>query len=149
MRSCLLAATVVACLAPASAQEATTTFSSDLPFEDVAAGLQDAVINRGYVVDYRGYIGEMLERTAADVGAEKVLYSDAEFVVFCSAVVSRRMMEADIGNIAFCPYVLFAYEAEDNPGEVVVGYRPLPPGEGRDEVNALLEEIAREAAEGF
>ena len=34
-------------------------------------------------------------------------------------------------------------------GEVVVDYRPLPPGEGRDEVNALLEEIAREAAEGF
>jgi hypothetical protein len=112
----------------------------------VSADLQDAVVNRGYVVDYLGRVGEMLKRTAEDVGATKALYKDAEFVQFCSAVVSRAAMEADIGNIAFCPYVLFVYEAEATPGTVTVGFRRLPAGEGRDDVNALLDEIAREAA---
>ena len=87
----------------------------------------------------------MLKRTAADVGGQKALYREAEFFQFCSAVVSRKAMEADIGNIAYCPYVVFAYEAEDAPGKVVVGFRRLPDGDGRDEVNALLKEITREA----
>jgi hypothetical protein len=65
---------------------------------------------------------------------------------FCSAVASRQAMEADIGNIAFCPYVLFVYEAADDPGTVVVGFRRLPEGGGRDHINDLLDEIAREAA---
>jgi hypothetical protein len=55
-------------------------------------------------------------------------------------------MEADIANIAYCPYVLFAYESAEDPGKVTLGFRRLPEGGGRDEVNALLEEIAGEAA---
>ena len=88
----------------------------------------------------------MLKRTAKDVGAKKSLYKDAQFMQFCSAVASRQAMEADIGNIAFCPYVLFVYEAADDPGTVVVGFRRLPEGGGRDHINDLLDEIAREAA---
>jgi hypothetical protein len=41
--------------------------------------------------------------------------------------------------------VIFAYEAEEKPGIVTVGLR-LPDGSGRDEINAMLDEIAREAA---
>jgi hypothetical protein len=29
------------------------------------------------------------------------------------------MMEADLGNIAFCPFVVFIYEAANKPGETV------------------------------
>lgn len=150
MRTQLLAVVgIFACSVAAQAQDMAKTYTSEQAYEDVAASLEDAVVNRGYVVDYHGYIGDMLTRTAGDVGAEKPLYSNAEFIQFCSAVVSRKAMEEDITNIAFCPYVLFVYEAEETPGEVVVGYRPLPAGPGRDEVNTLLDEIAREAAEGF
>lgn len=131
---------------PLSAQESVTSFKTDASFTDVVADLEDAIVNRGYVVDYRGFIGEMLKRTAGDVGGTKQLYRNAEFFQFCSAVLSRKAMETDITNIAFCPYVVFAYEAEGAPGEVVVGFRRLPDGGGRDEVNALLEEVAREAA---
>ena len=142
--SVLAAGAVLA--APAMAQDLVTTHEVEGAFADVAADLEDAIVNRGYLIDYRGHIGDMLKRTASDVGSEKQLYRDAQFVQFCSAVVSRRAMEADIGNIAFCPYILFVYEAESDPGTVVVGFRRLPEGDGRDEVNALLEEIASEAA---
>ncbi|RST84438.1 DUF302 domain-containing protein [Aquibium carbonis] len=134
---------------PALADDMVTTHETQSPFASVIADLEDAVVNRGYVIDYHGHIGEMLKRTAGDVGAAMPLYREAEFLQFCSAVVSRKAMEADMGNIAFCPYVLFAYETEAEPGKVVVGFRRLPAGPGRDEVNALLDEIVSEAAEGL
>lgn len=130
---------------PASAQEDVTSFTTTSTYADVAADLEDAIINRGYVVDYHGLIGDMLKRTAADVGSDVQLYKDAEFFQFCSAVMSRATMEADIANIAYCPYVLFVYEAAATPGTVTVGFRRMPDGPARDEVNALLEEIAQEA----
>ncbi len=131
---------------PASAQEDVASFTTTGAYADVASDLEDAIINRGYVVDYHGLVGDMLKRTAADVGSAVQLYKNAEFFQFCSAVMSRAAMEADIGNIAYCPYVLFVYETEATPGTVTVGFRRLPDGPGRDEVNALLEEIAQEAA---
>lgn len=134
---------------PAVAEDLVTTRLIEAPFADVIADLEDAVVNRGYVIDYKGHIGEMLKRTAGDVGAAKPLYREAEFLQFCSAVVSRKAMEVDIGNIAFCPYVLFAYEEEAEPGKVVLGFRRLPDGAGRDEVNALLEEMVEDAAGGL
>ncbi len=131
---------------PATAQEDVTTYEVEAPFENVAFDLSNAIVNRGYVVDYHGMVGEMLKRTAGDVGASKLLYKNAELFQFCSAVVSRSAMEVDIRNIAYCPYVLFAYETEEKPGSVTVGFRQLPEGGGRDQVNTSLDEIAREAA---
>lgn len=133
----------------ALAADDVTRHVSEAPFTEVAADLEDAIVNRGYLVDYRGHIGDMLQRTAGDVGSSKPLYRNAEFFQFCSAVVSRKAMEADIGNIAYCPYVLFAYETDADPGKVTVGFRRLPDGPGRDEVNTLLDEIAREASGGL
>src|SRR5690625_715632 len=135
--------------AAASAQDAAHAYTTDLPFAEAISALEDALINRGYVIDHRGNVGDMLDRTAEAVGAEADVYVHAEFLQFCSAVLSRRMMEADIANIAFCPYVLLAYEATASPGIVTLGYRPLPEGPGRDDVTALLDEIIREAAAGF
>lgn len=125
------------------------TVETDAAFADVATGVENAIVNRGYAIDYHGFIGDMLKRTASDVEAGKALYKDAEFFTFCSAVVSRKVMEADIGDIAYCPYVVFVYEAEANPGTVVVGHRLLPAGGERDQVNLLLGEIVTSAAEGF
>lgn len=137
---------VLAAALPASARDDVTLYTSDAPFADVAADLGDAIVNRGYKVDYHGFIGDMLQRTAEDVGASKQLYRGAEIFQFCSAVVSRAVMEENIENIAFCPYVLFVYEAEAEPGVVKVGFRRLPEGEGRDQVNTLLDDIVKDAA---
>jgi hypothetical protein len=132
-----------------AASDDVMTVETDAAFADVATGVENAIVNRGYTIDYHGFIGDMLKRTAGDVDAGKALYKDAEFFTFCSAVVSREVMEADIGDIAYCPYVVFVYEAEANPGTVVVGHRMLPAGGERDQVNVLLGEIVSSAAEGF
>ena len=125
------------------------TVTTDVLFEDAAQAVNDAIINQGYAVDYHGYVGDMLKRTAEDVGAEKQLYKDAEFFTFCSAVLSRKAMEADIGDIAYCPYVVFVYEDASTPGTVTIGHRKLPAGGARDEVNAVLDDIVKTASDGF
>lgn len=125
------------------------TTTSNQSFDDTAAAVESQIINRGYAIDYRGFIGDMLKRTAGDVGASKQLYKDAEFFTFCSAVLSREVMEENIADIAYCPYSVFVYETEEAPGTVTVGFRMLPEGGKRDAVNQLLKEIADGAAEGF
>lgn len=109
-------------------------------FDDVKFELNNAIIDRGLVVDHTGQIGQMLARTGADFGSAKRIYKQAEFVSFCSARLSRQMMEADADNIAFCPYVVFFYETAAKPGEIVVGYRPPAP-RGSDASRAALAEI--------
>jgi uncharacterized protein (DUF302 family) len=92
-------------------------------FEDVKEDVVNAVTKRGLVVDYTARIGAMLDRTAKDVGATKKLYDKAEAIQFCSATLSRKMMEADPANIVFCPYVIVIYSLAADPGTVHVGYR--------------------------
>ena len=151
MRTLLAATIALSCLSVSAhaAGDDVRTVETQSAFADVATGIENAIVNRGFKVDYHGYIGDMLKRTASDVDAEKALYKDAEFFTFCSAVVSRKVMEADVGDIAYCPYVVFAYETVDKPGSVTVGFRKLPDGGARDEVNALLSGIIKDAAEGF
>ncbi|MEX3008131.1 DUF302 domain-containing protein [Hoeflea sp. TYP-13] len=151
--SAVTIATAIVGMPAVAAASDVTEYIAEAPFEDVRQDLGDAVINRGYKIDYEAYIGEMLERTSADVGGKKEIYKNAEFIQFCSAVLSRAAMEADPANIAYCPYVLFAYELADEPGKVHVGFRRLDERGSEAskaalaKVNALLDEIAREATE--
>lgn len=127
-------------------------YTVDDEYEMVRQDLADAIIGQGFVIDYTARIGEMLKRTAADVGAVKPLFAHAEAMQFCSAKLSRQAMEADPANIAFCPYVLFVYELAEEPGRVVVGYRSLDETGSPEsraalgEINRMLDAIAREAA---
>lgn len=136
---------------PAQAQ-GLKTYTKKAKFEDVKQDLTDAIVNKGLKIDYNGKIGDMLERTGADVGSSKPIYKGAEFVTFCSAKLSRAMMEADPLNIASCPYVMFVYESVAKPGEVVVGYRQtIARGSSASkkalaEIDKLLDAIAKETA---
>lgn len=109
-------------------------------FEDVREDLRLAIEGKGLVVDHESHIGAMLERTGKDVGSARRIYLGAQAFSFCSAVLSRKTMEADPANIAYCPYVLVVYETADQPGIVHVSYRRSLP-----EVEKLLDGIAREA----
>ncbi len=126
------------------------TYTKKGSYDDVRFDLTNAIVERGLKIDYNGKIADMLARTGADVGSTKPVYKAAEFFSFCSAKLSRAMMEADPANLAACPYVVFLYEAVDKPGEIVVGYRkPAPRGSDASraalgEVAKLLEGIARD-----
>ncbi|MYZ50030.1 DUF302 domain-containing protein [Propylenella binzhouense] len=137
---------------PASAEPAgVTIYTTDGAFEDIRQNVEDAIVDRGFVIDYQGHVGEMLNRTASDVGATTTVYAHADLLQFCSATLSRAAMEADPANIAFCPYVVFVYELADGKGRQHVGFRHLDGGTSADskaalqKVNDLLDEIAREA----
>ena len=134
-------ATIVALASPAYSDGA-TVYAFDGTFDDATFDLESAIIDRGLVVDHVSHTGEMLARTAADVGSDVVIFDGADIFLFCSAVISRKMMEADPMNIAHCPYALFVTDRE---GHVQIGYRNMPEG-AMQEVQALLDDIAREAA---
>ena len=155
MRRCplagLLAALMLASTA-ASAQPVVSYSKAGAKFDDVRENVKLAIENRGLVIDYQAQIGKMLERTGADVGSAKKLYADAQTFQFCSARLSRKTMEAHLGNVVMCPYSIVVYASAAKPDEVIVAYRRLAsPGGGPasrnalNEVEALLDGIAREA----
>lgn len=127
----------------ALAGDQAVTHAFDGSFGDAAFAVENAIIGRGLVIDYVSHTGEMLNRTAADVGSDKTLFEEADVFLFCSAQLSRKVMEADPMNIAHCPYGIFVAERE---GEVSIGYRVYPEGP-MQEVQAMLEEIVQEALE--
>lgn len=139
MRKFALAFVLVA--SPALAQQA-TVYDYDGSFDDATFGVESAIVGRGLVIDWTSHVGEMLERTRADVGSDVVIYDNADIFMFCSVTLSRKVMEADPANIAYCPYGVFV---TDKDGKVQVGYRNQPEGVMQD-VQALLDDIAREAA---
>ncbi|WP_410482343.1 DUF302 domain-containing protein [Ovoidimarina sediminis] len=113
----------------------------DGSFEDATFAVESAIVGAGLVIDYVSHVGDMLNRTGADVGSDTELFKAADIFVFCSAVVSREMMEADPMNIAECPYGIFVAETGDG---VMVGRRDYPDGV-MDRVEAMLDEIIEEA----
>ena len=115
----------------------------DGSFDDAAFAVENAIIGQGLVVDYVSHVGEMLARTGEDIGSETVIFEAADIFVFCSAVVSREVMEADPMNIAYCPYGIFVAETGDG---VMIGRRDYPDGP-MEKVEALLDGIIAEAAE--
>ncbi len=110
-------------------------------FDDATFAVESAIVDRGLVIDYVSHVGDMLNRTGADVGSDRQLFVDADIFVFCSAVVSREVMEADPMNLAHCPYGIFVAETSEG---VIVGRRDYPDG-AMDKVEALLDGIIDEA----
>lgn len=128
----------------AAAAQDMVTYSTTDSFDDVIFGLENAITDKGLLVDAVSHVGEMLERTRADVGSDVVLFRNADVISFCSAALSRKVMEADPMNIRFCPYDVFVAQTEADPDNVIIGYRTFPDGPMK-EVEALLDEIVHSA----
>ncbi len=130
---------------------ATPTFAQDITswvvndsFENVTFSVESAILDKGLTIDSVSHVGEMLERTRVDIGSEITLYSEGIVYSFCSASVSRNVMEADIMNIAFCPYGIFVFSTPENPDETTVGHRIMP-GDSMTPVNDMLDAIILDA----
>ncbi|HET9462346.1 MAG TPA: DUF302 domain-containing protein, partial [Thiobacillus sp.] len=95
-------------------------------------------------------IATMLERTGKDLGATRRVYENAEQFEFCSATVSRRMMEADPHAIVMCPYSVAVYTV---PGDKTVYLAYRKPAATKNpalkqalaEMEKLLTEIIKDA----
>ena len=136
--------TAALALATAAHAESPITTAYEGSFDDAAFAVETAIVGQGLVIDYVSHVGEMLNRTAEDVGSDVMVFKEADIFLFCSAVVSREVMEADPMNITHCPYGIFV--AEDPEGAVTIGYRDYPDGP-MEKVEALLAEIVKEATE--
>lgn len=140
MRSLFLGLTLALTPVAALAQDA-ITYSYPGSFEDASFAVENAIVDRGLVIDFTSHVGDMLNRTGADMGSDVAIFDNAQIFLFCSAAVSRRVMEADPMNIMHCPYGIFVSERE---GEVLIGHRDYPDGP-MQEVEALLDAIILEA----
>ena len=138
------AAILLAGLAHAALANDTVTYEvTDQSYDDVMFGLENAILDFGLVISEHNHVGDMLERTKADLGATETIYAYADVFGFCSAPLSRAAMLEDPMNIRFCPYNIFMYQiSEESP--VIIGYDVYPEGALQD-VQALLDDITRSA----
>jgi uncharacterized protein (DUF302 family) len=145
--ACLVVMLAGLATAPAFASDSVMYTRKGATYEDVRTDLESAIINEGLKIDYTGNIAGMLQRTGPDVGSNQPVYQNAEFFTFCSAKLSRAMMEADPANMAQCPYVVFMYQRAATVKEVTVGYRKVAEtGRGAktlEEINKLLDRVVK------
>ncbi|MBU2983092.1 DUF302 domain-containing protein [Lentibacter algarum] len=144
MRALLSAFAMLAATTAIADTSTMITYTTSDSFEDVIFGLENAIIDEGLVIEGVSHVGDMLERTKADVGSDITLFSKADTYSFCSAKISRDVMEADPMNIVFCPYDIFVIVLPDKPDETKIGFRSFPEGEMK-KVEALLDRIAKTA----
>jgi uncharacterized protein (DUF302 family) len=139
MRKALLSLTLGSTMAFAGAARAqdVITYDFDGSFDDATFAVESAILDRGLVIDLVSHVGEMLNRTGADVGSDEMVFENADIFLFCSAAVSRRVMEADPMNIVHCPYSIFVAERD---GAITIGHRAYPDGP-MQEVEAMLDAI--------
>ena len=122
-------------------------------FDDVKQQLLLAIENRGLVVSHESKVGEMLERTGKDLGVANRIYARAEVLEFCSATLSRQLMQADARLLAFCPFGIGIYTLPSKGNRVHLVYRRPrwegsgPATEALMQVDRLLYEIVQEAGQ--
>ena len=92
----------------------------DTSFDETREAVTMAIENRGLVINYVSHLGEMLERTGADIGASRRIFGKAQIIEFCSARLSRQMMEADPHNIVLCPFAISIYALPGQSGKTYV-----------------------------
>ncbi|WP_417211710.1 DUF302 domain-containing protein [Antarctobacter sp.] len=139
-----LGATALVLVASTAFAEGIVSYDTSDSFDDVVFGLENAILDEGLVIDSVSHTGDMLERTKGDVGSEVTIFTHADIFSFCSARISREVMEADPMNVVFCPYDIFVIVRPDTPDTTTIGFRSYPDGEMK-KVEALLDGIARAA----
>jgi uncharacterized protein (DUF302 family) len=147
-----LAVCAMLCL-PVSAMAAendAVRFKTQGMFQDVRDSLESAIEGKGLKINHTNKIAEMLDRTGKDIGATRQIYVNGEQFEFCSAIISRQMMEADPHAMVMCPYIVSVYTIP-NDKNVYIAYRK--PAASKNpalkkalaEVEKLLTEIIQDA----
>jgi uncharacterized protein (DUF302 family) len=115
-------------------------YESESSFEDVMEGLKLAIQERGMYINNIMHMGEMLERTGKDLGMETPIYTKADSIEFCSAVLSRKMTLENPARIVNCPFIIAVYTLPNQPDATYVVHRVIPASE-TDE-STVMQEVA-------
>lgn len=137
-------------LSAQAAESYTVLFKAQGSFVEVRDAVQSSIEGKGLKINHTNQIAGMLERTGKDLGATKQVYEQGEQFEFCSAAISRQMMEADPHAMVMCPYIVSVYTV---PGDktVYVAYRKPTASKNPalkkalKAVEKLLDEIIRDA----
>jgi len=137
-------ALVLLLAAGTASAEPVVSYKVDQDVDEVLFSLENEIIGRGLKIDSVSHVGDMLVRTQIDVGATRQIYRTAEVMTFCSATLSRKMMEINPANISFCPYKIFVFATMEEPDKTIIGHDTFPAGEMK-EVEAYLDAIVKDA----
>lgn len=105
-----------------SAENYAVLFKVHGTYQEVRDQVQSAIEGKGLKINTTHKIADMLDRTGKDLGKTTRVYENAEQFDFCSADVSRRMMEADPHAIAMCPFLISVYKLPKDQ-HVYIAYR--------------------------
>ena len=97
-------------------------YSVESEFDDVKDSVVEAIEARGMVISYVSHAESMLARTASALDG-KVVYSDAEVLLFCKANLAHRLVEANPHNLVLCPYAMSVYALHDESSRIYVAIR--------------------------
>ena len=115
-------------------------------FDDVALAVVDSISAEGITPPSVSHFGDMLRRTAPDLGHPPALFTDARIYTFCSAAAAARLSIESAHQIALCPLSIAVYQLDPEPSVVHLGYRRSAASAGGTAVDALLERIVERAA---
>ncbi|HWR78132.1 MAG TPA: DUF302 domain-containing protein [Thiobacillus sp.] len=120
----ILAVCALLCLpfSALAAESYTVLFKTQGAYQDVRDNLQMAIEGKGLKITNTNKIAAMLDRTGKDIGETRQVYENSEQFEFCSATISRHMMEADPHSIVMCPYSVVVYTIP-NDKTVYLAYR--------------------------
>lgn len=86
------------------------------------------------------HMDEMLARTGKDLGLDETLYTQAQSIEFCSALLSRKMAAESPARIVNCPFIIAVYTLPEDPDTSYLVHRRIPAAE--TEASAVMREIA-------
>jgi uncharacterized protein (DUF302 family) len=123
----------------AHAEPYKAVFKTAGSFEDIFSLVQSSIEGRGLRINHVNQIAGMLDRTGAAVGSTRKVYGEARQFEFCSAQISRAMMETSPEALVMCPYIISVYTVPGDPA-VYVAYRK-PPVTGDALLDAALNDV--------
>ncbi len=148
----ILATCALLCLTPlaGAADPFNVVFKAVGDYDGVRDLVQASIEGQGLKINHVNQIAGMLDRTGKDIGATRQVYEYAEQFEFCSAKISREMMEADPHAVVMCPYIISVYKMLGDKN-VYIAYRK--PGPARTpalkkalgDVEKLLSDIIKGA----
>jgi len=121
-------------------------------YDQVWEDLQNALSDRGLTVSSVSHVGDMLERTGRAITRQKKIFARARVMEFCSAILSRRMMESNPHYIAFCPFQIMVYSLPEDENRIYPAHRRLlwqndSGTQPLDAVENLLDALINEVVE--